>query len=69
MPAVSFHGDGETDGDAFVSSPAAPAKGSALFCSAGAAVALLSALLGDSPETGDALSPVVTCNEKRPGAG
>ena len=73
MPAVSCHGEGEADGDAFVSSAAAPAKGSALFFSAGVVVALVSAPLGDwtlfSVETGGAPSPVVTCTEKRPGAG
>ena len=51
----------------------APLNGSSFFFSAGVAVALLSKLLGDSPafsvEPGAALSPVVTCNEKRPGAG
>src|SRR2546423_5038937 len=48
MPAVSFYGDGETDGDAFVSSVSTPVKGSVLFFSAGGAVALFSELLGDS---------------------
>ena len=46
MPALSFfHGDGEADGDAFVSSDPAPAKGSlgpvaaALCCGLDVAVA------------------------------
>jgi hypothetical protein len=74
MPALSlFHGDGEADGDAFVSSDSAPAKGSVVFFSAGVTVALFSEPLGGSiafsVEPGAALSPVVTCNEKRPGAG
>jgi hypothetical protein len=50
-----------------------PLNPSSFFFSAGVAVGLLSELLGDSMtfsvEPGDALSPVVTCNEKRPGDG
>ena len=73
MPWVSFYYGGDADGDALFSCASAPAKGSVLFFSAGEAVALLSAPLEDSagfsPEAPEALSPVVTCNEKRPGAG